>query len=84
MQARFNFLALLIHLCYLLPAQMPDTDIWLFKLERDKQQGLILKEGRNITARKGYDNQPAFSADGKQIWKADLPKLKGALSIRCI
>lgn len=68
MQARFNFLALLIHLCYLLTAQMPDTDIWLFKMERDKEQGLILKEGRNITARKGYDNQPAFSADGKQIY----------------
>jgi hypothetical protein len=49
-------------------AQMPDTDIWLFKLERDKDHRPVLKEGRNITNRKGYDNQPSFSEDGKSIY----------------
>lgn len=49
-------------------AQMPDTDIWLFKLERDKEQRPVLKEGRNLTARKGYDNQPNFSQDGKRMY----------------
>ena len=47
-------------------AQMPETDIWLFEL--DLKNGGQLKKGVNITARKGYDNQPSFSADSKSLY----------------
>lgn len=47
-------------------AQVPETDIWLFKVEKKEQQ-YIYKEGLNITNRTGYDNQPCFTPDGKKI-----------------
>lgn len=47
-------------------AQLPETDLWLFKLKTEDKK-LILGEGKNITARKGYDNQPFFTPDGKSI-----------------
>ncbi len=47
--------------------QAPDTDIWLMRIT--EEQGTIrLDHPGNITNRKGYDNQPAFSADGKTIY----------------
>ena len=49
-------------------AQMPDTDIWLFKLKTDKLKKSTLVEPHNLTNRPGYDNQPSFSADGKRIF----------------
>lgn len=47
-------------------AQMPETDLWLFDLEK-KQNVYQAVNPRNITNRAGYDNQPAFTADGKSI-----------------
>lgn len=47
-------------------AQLPETDLWLFKLKLEDKQ-LILGEGKNITSRKGYDNQPCFTPDNKSI-----------------
>lgn len=47
-------------------AQLPETDIWLFKLEK-KDGKYICNAPQNITNRAGYDNQPAFSLDGKSI-----------------
>lgn len=52
-------------------AQVPETDIWLFKIEKKEKQ-LIYKEGLNITNRKGYDNQPCFSPDGKKIFLTSI------------
>lgn len=46
---------------------MPETDIWLFDLHQENGQ-FLLKSGRNVTARKGYDNQPYFSADGRSFY----------------
>ena len=45
-------------------AQAPDigTDIWLARFTASGLEGPI-----NITARPGYDNQPAFTPDGKGI-----------------
>ncbi len=56
----------LLFFCNMLSAQLPETDIWLFKIKTEKQ---ILKivEGKNITSRKGYDNQPCFTPDDKTI-----------------
>jgi hypothetical protein len=48
-------------------AQLPDTDIWLYKLGKTKK-GVILKEGKNITSRPGYDNQPYFTSDGRSVY----------------
>lgn len=47
-------------------AQLPETDLWLFKLKTEDKK-LILGEGKNITGRKGYDNQPFFTPDNKSI-----------------
>jgi hypothetical protein len=49
-----------------LNAQLPETDLWLFKIKTEKDQ-FKLGEGKNITSRKGYDNQPFFSPDTKTI-----------------
>lgn len=49
-----------------LMAQLPETDLWLFKLKSEKWQ-LLLDEGKNITSRKGYDNQPYFTPDDKFV-----------------
>jgi hypothetical protein len=46
--------------------QLPETDLWLFKLKTEDKK-LILGEGKNITSRKGYDNQPFFTPDNKNI-----------------
>jgi hypothetical protein len=55
-----------LSLCFATFAQLPDTDIWMFKLKSEKGK-LILGEGKNITSRKGYDNQPFITPDGKSI-----------------
>lgn len=47
-------------------AQLPETDLWLFKIKTEKEK-LVLGEGKNITSRKGYDNQPFFTPDHKSI-----------------
>ncbi len=46
--------------------QLPETDVWLFKLEK-KEGKYTYTDPLNINKRKGYDNQPAFSKDGKSI-----------------
>jgi len=47
-------------------AQLPETDIWLFRLDK-KDSVYMYKDGLNITNRAGYDNQPCFTPDGKQV-----------------
>lgn len=47
-------------------AQLPNTDIWLLDIQTEKDS-IILTNPINITDRKGYDNQPSFSPDGKYI-----------------
>lgn len=47
-------------------AQVPETDIWLFSLEKKDKVYKAVKP-LNITNRPGYDNQPAFTTDGKSI-----------------
>ncbi len=47
-------------------AQVPETDLWLFSLEK-KENVCQAVNPLNITNRPGYDNQPAFTSDGKSI-----------------
>ena len=48
-----------------LPA-VAQTDIWLIDFNDDKK--LDISTAKNITNRKGYDNQPSFSQDGKGLY----------------
>ena len=64
---RFFFLAAcLLHTacCF---SQLPDCDIWLLTI-KDSGGKVSFSNPMNITDRKGYDNQPAFSPDGKYIF----------------
>jgi dipeptidyl aminopeptidase/acylaminoacyl peptidase len=45
---------------------LPDTDILLYAMEATAA-GVEIGLGRNITASAGYDNQPAFAADGGSL-----------------
>ncbi|MBL7891512.1 MAG: PD40 domain-containing protein [Bacteroidia bacterium] len=47
-------------------SQLPNTDIWLLDIKDDKGK-ITFSNPINITNRDGYDNQPAFSPDGKYI-----------------
>ncbi len=62
---------------YFLRSQIPDTEIWLFKLEKTKTE-LKLKEPKNINKRPGYDNQPSFSNDSKKIYFVSICEDKQA------
>jgi len=48
-------------------AQMPDTEIWLVTLKKEKDS-LIPGKVLNLSQHKGYDNQPSFSLDGKSLY----------------
>lgn len=64
-------------------AQSPDTDIFVADM-RVHGDSLVIGEPKNVTARRGYDNQPWFMPDGKallytaehdgqmDIWRLDL------------
>jgi dipeptidyl aminopeptidase/acylaminoacyl peptidase len=56
----------LLFLSSILQAQIPDTDIWLFDLNK-VDNAVFLTNPVNFTNRPGYDNQPVFSPDGKYI-----------------
>jgi hypothetical protein len=45
---------------------LPETDILIYGMAATLS-GVQIGLGRNITASAGYDNQPAFSADGKSL-----------------
>ena len=49
--------------CY---AQLPDCDIWLLNM-KDSAGKISFSHPDNISNRKGYNNQPVFSPDGKYI-----------------
>lgn len=58
-------------------AQLPETDIWLFKIEK-KENVYVYSNPLNITHRTGYDNQPIFSVDGKSILYVVIDSTKQA------
>ena len=81
---RFLLLFLLCSNC-LLPAaccfaQLPDCDIWLFNI-KDSAEKTYFSNPENITHRKGYDNQPAFSPDGKYLLYSSQPDSIGQIDI---
>ena len=61
-------------------SQLPDCDIWLLDI-KDSAGKVSLHNPVNITGRKGYDNQPAFSPDGKYILFSSQPDSGGQTDI---
>ena len=55
--------ALLIAVLVLVASNLPAQDIYLFDLE-SQTDGYALTNGKNVTHREGYDNQPFFTPDG--------------------
>lgn len=55
-------------LALVVEAQLPSTQLWLFKLETNKLKSTLLKDPVNISNQEGYNNQPCFSSDGKKIY----------------
>lgn len=47
-------------------AQLPETDIFLCSIKKESGK-YIFSKPENITNRKGYDNQPSFTKDGKNL-----------------
>ena len=74
---RFLFLAYLLFSTHFSFSQLPDTDIWLFDMKEDSGT-FTFSNPINITNRKGYDNQPAFSPDGKYILYTSIREDKQA------
>jgi hypothetical protein len=65
-----NIILVLICSVFTLPMKAAgpgDSDIILGKVSIGQQQQVIISELENITNRKGYDNQPSFSPDGKFV-----------------
>lgn len=58
-------------------AQLPETDIWLFKIEK-KDNKYVYSNPLNINNRKGYDNQPIFNSDNKSILYVSIDDSKQA------
>ncbi len=75
---------LLIANCLLLIAncfsQLPDCDIWLLDI-KDSAGNISFHNPINITDRKGYDNQPAFSPDGKYMLYSSQSDSNGSTDI---
>ena len=58
--------ALLIAALVLVASNLTAQDIYLFDLAR-QTDGYALTNGKNLTDREGYDNQPFFTRDSKSI-----------------
>jgi len=60
----FLFSLFISNCCF---SQMPETDIWVVDLIK-KEGKYSFEKPLNFTNRRGYDNQPSFSSDDKEIY----------------
>lgn len=70
---RLLLLTLLYSTSYSAQSQLPDTDIFLSQLSRT-EKGYAFSMPVNMTRRPGYDNQPAFTDDGKAFFFVSINK----------
>ena len=56
---------------------MPNTDIYVLSLKVEGSK-YTLGKPENITKREGYDNQPAFTADGGKLYFTSIREKKNA------
>jgi Domain of unknown function (DUF5050) len=47
--------------------QLPETELWLIKLKKEKDS-VFLGKATNFTPHKGYNNQPGFSLDERSVY----------------
>jgi len=69
-----TILFLLVLIPYFMQSQT-DTDIYLYDLKVNGNE-ITLSNPKNITNKRGYDNQPSFSPDGKSIYFSSFDKDK--------
>ena len=62
-----HIICFLVLLPSLLLAQLPDTDIYLFDIKCTGKT-IKIESQKNITNRKGYDNQPFFHPDKSLLY----------------
>jgi hypothetical protein len=60
--------------CACLFGQLPETEIWLISLKKEKDS-LYPGKTTNISQHKGYDNQPSFSLHSKSIFYVSADSL---------
>src|SRR4051812_34478437 len=77
MNRKRNIIILLFYAC-VITAQVPDTDLWLFDIKRSKTGEYTIAQGKNITNRKGYDNQPFFNKHGDKLFYVGVGEDKQA------
>jgi dipeptidyl aminopeptidase/acylaminoacyl peptidase len=69
-----NFLlSLTLFLSLQVVGQVPDTDIFLSTVSNDSGK-ITFSAPVNLTRRKGYDNQPSFTPDGKKFYFVSVNK----------
>lgn len=71
MQYLYHMLAKLLIAVFILPVfayAQPGTEILLFDLEKGKDGKYVIRNPRNITNHKGYDNQPFFHPTLSEIY----------------
>ena len=49
-------------------AQLPETNVWLFPVSKNKSGAYLIGEPSSVSHNKGYNNQPSFSSDGKLLY----------------
>ena len=76
MRRKFSLILCLLKLI-VLEGQVPNTELWLFKIETSKS-GMTVVKPLNLTKREGYDNQPSFSPDSKKIFYVSVREDKQA------
>lgn len=54
-------------ICFSLFGQLPETQIWLIKLKKEKD-AVFLGKASVLTNNKGYNNQPSFSLDNRTLF----------------
>jgi hypothetical protein len=70
MKKSILFLYALFLLAFQLPAQLPDSEVWLFTYDFFSGK-FTFTGGQNVSNQKGYDNQPAFSENGSyMVWSS--------------
>ena len=66
-----SLICLYLTICFSASAQAPDTEIYIYEL-KEKKGKLSLSKGKNITNRKGYDNQPHFYNDASLLYSSEI------------
>ena len=68
---KYALLVLLALSFFDLKAQAPDTEIHVYEM-KEKKGKITLSKGKNVTNRKGYDNQPHFFLEDYLLFTSEI------------